>query len=176
MVTVKRGDIFYADLDPVLGSEQGGVRPVIIVQNNVGNTHSPTVIAVSLTSKNKAFLPTHVRIARTGGLRTASIALCEQVRTIDKSRLDGYVGRISAEEQDAVNEALAVSMGLTEEPKPPKDSVLDLTLCPRCQSNFETGGYLLIKRGWQDALESCDICHLGRGWTFGVFDRKGACA
>jgi len=110
---IKRGDIYYADLDPVIGSEQGGTRPVLIVQNDIGNKHSPTVIIIPLTSSNKARLPTHVRIKRTGGLFTDSTALCEQVRTIDKSRLDGYLGRIGTGEQIAVDGAFAVSVGPT---------------------------------------------------------------
>jgi len=112
MIAVKRGDIFYADLNPVVGSEQGGVRPVLVLQNNRGNTHSPTTIVVPLTGSKKAFLPTHVRIMRTGGLIADSVALCEQIRTIDRRRLDGYLGRIGTDEQTAVDGALAVSMGL----------------------------------------------------------------
>ena len=109
---IKRGDIFYADLNPVQGSEQSGVRPVLIVQNALGNQHSPTVVIVPLTSSKKAFLPTHVRIARTGSLVADSTALCEHVRTIDRRRLDGYIGRINENTQMAVDAALAVSVGL----------------------------------------------------------------
>ena len=110
--SIKRGDIYFADLNPVIGSEQGDTRPVLIIQNNVGNAHSPTVVIVPLTSSKKAFLPTHVKIARTGGLRADSTVLCEQVRTIDRSRLDGYIGQIGAAEQAAIDTALSVSMGL----------------------------------------------------------------
>jgi len=109
---ISRGDVYYADLNPVTGSEQGGIRPVLIVQNQAGNKHSPTVIVVPLTSAKKACLPTHVRITRMGALRHDSIALCEQVRTIDGSRLDGYIGRVDGETQTAVDMALGVSMGL----------------------------------------------------------------
>ena len=112
MIAVKRGDIFYADLNPVIGSEQGDVRPVLIVQNDMGNKHSPTVVIVPLTSRKKAFLPTHVRITPTGGLIADSVALCEQIRTIDGRRLDGFIGRIGVDEQAAVDGALAVSVGL----------------------------------------------------------------
>jgi len=112
MITVTRGDLFYASLDPVVGSEQGDVRPVLIVQNNMGNKHSPTVVVVPLTSSKRAFLPTHVRISRTGGLSADSTALTEQVRTIDRTRLDGYIGRVDSDTQAAVDVALAVSMGL----------------------------------------------------------------
>ena len=111
---MKRGDMFYADLNPAQGSEQSGVRPVLIVQGAKGNKHSPTVVIVPLTSSKKAFLPTHVRIARTGSLVADSTALCEHVRTIDRRRLDGYIGRIDEDIQTAVDAALAVSVGLEE--------------------------------------------------------------
>ena len=113
MMNVSRGDIFYADLNPAQGSEQGGVRPVLIVQNDAGNTHSPTVVVVPLTTKTgKSRLPTHVRISQSCGLDADSLALTEQIRTIDRSRLDGYVGRIGTDEQIAIDKALAASVGL----------------------------------------------------------------
>ena len=109
---MRRGDIYYAHLNPVVGSEQGETRPCLVVQNDIGNTHSPTVVIVPLTSSKKAFLPTHVRISRIGGLIADSIALTEQVRTIDRQRLDGYIGKIDSGTQAAVDAALAVSIGL----------------------------------------------------------------
>ena len=108
-----RGNIYYADLGKTVGSEQSGVRPSLIVQNDVGNQHSPTTQIVPLTTqRKKPGLPTHVRISPACGLDTASIALIEQLRTVDKSRLDAYVGRISQSEQTAVNRALVISLGL----------------------------------------------------------------
>ncbi len=112
---VKRGDMFYADLSPVVGSEQGGVRPVIIIQNDVGNKHSPTVIAAAITSqtgKNK--LPTHIEIgAKNNGLKADSVVLTEQIRTIDKSRLKEKIGHIDdAGVMNKINSALGVSFGL----------------------------------------------------------------
>ena len=114
--SVKRGDIFYADLSPVVGSEQGGTRPVLIVQNDVGNRYSPTVIAAAITSQqNKARLPTHIEIeARTYGLSKNSIVLLEQVRTIDKRRLREHMGRLDDAQMAMVNDALAVSFGLNQ--------------------------------------------------------------
>ena len=111
---VKRGEVFYADLSPVVGSEQGGVRPVLIVQNDVGNCHSPTVIAAAITSKqDKTNLPTHIGIkAGTGGLTRDSVVLLEQVRTIDKSRLRDYIGHLDFSDLLRVNRALMVSMDL----------------------------------------------------------------
>lgn len=113
---ISRGDIYYADLRPVIGSEQGGVRPVLILQNNVGNRHSPTVIAAPITSKmGKPRLPTHVSLDKhTEGLHRGSIILLEQIRTIDKSRLKGRIGMLSASEMEQIDWALGISIGLAD--------------------------------------------------------------
>ena len=113
---VKRGDIYYADLSPVVGSEQGGVRPVLIVQNNVGNKFSPTVIAAAITSQiNKAKMPTHIEIdANDYVLSKDSVILLEQVRTIDKKRLKERIGHLNENLMDKVNEAIEISFGLEE--------------------------------------------------------------
>ena len=113
-MTVKRGDIFYADLSPVVGSEQGGTRPVLIVQNDMGNRHSPTVIAAAITSQmNKAKLPTHIELTgRNVGLTKDSVVLLEQIRTIDKRRLREHTGHADRSVMDQVDSALAVSFGL----------------------------------------------------------------
>ncbi|MBR6825370.1 MAG: type II toxin-antitoxin system PemK/MazF family toxin [Oscillospiraceae bacterium] len=112
--SVKRGDIFYADLSPVVGSEQGGTRPVLIVQNDTGNKHSPTVIAAAITSQlNKAKLPTHIElIGKSVGLTKDSVVLLEQIRTIDKRRLREHMGRLDDTMMNRVDEAIAVSFGL----------------------------------------------------------------
>jgi len=172
---IKRGDIYFANLNPVVGSEQGDMRPCLIVQNNIGNKHSPTVIVVPLTSSKKAFLPTHVRIIRKGGLLFDSIALTEQVRTIDRTRLDRYLGRIGVGEQIAVDGALAVSVGLAPS-RPPTEKVLVLSLCWRCKCEFEAAGRVLVKRGWQAHKESCDYCRMAMGLDYGVFEKVRACA
>lgn len=114
-MNIKRGDIYYADLSPVVGSEQGGIRPVLIVQNDVGNKFSPTVIAAAITSqKDKTKLPTHIQVNADGcGLQKDSIVLLEQVRTIDKRRLREHMGSLCATDMNRVNEALSVSFGLT---------------------------------------------------------------
>ena len=113
---VKRGDIFYADLSPVVGSEQGGTRPVLIVQNDTGNRHSPTVIAAAITSQtNKAKLPTHIELSgRAVGLTKDSVVLLEQIRTIDKRRLREHMGRLDESMMNRVDNAIAVSFGLPE--------------------------------------------------------------
>ena len=110
--SVKRGDIFYADLSPVVGSEQGGTRPVLIVQNDTGNRHSPTVIAAAITSRQtKSRLPTHVRIGKAPGMFRNSIILLEQIRTLDKTRLLEYVGSATSKTMRRVDAALGISVG-----------------------------------------------------------------
>ena len=113
-MSIKRGDIYYADLRPVVGSEQGGTRPVLIIQNDIGNRHSPTVIAAAITARQgKKQLPTHVRLeSGTEGLEQESTVLLEQVRTIDRSRLKEYLGRADETAMQDVDHALAVSLGL----------------------------------------------------------------
>ena len=103
---IRRGDLFYADLNPVVGSEQGGIRPVLVIQNDVGNHFSPTVVA----AKNS--LPTHILLENVPGLAPTSLLLLEQLRTIDRKRLRGYIGRISKEKMLEVDAALAISIGI----------------------------------------------------------------
>ena len=114
-LNIRRGDIFYADLSPVIGSEQGGLRPVLIVQNDIGNKHSPTVIAAAITSKmSKAKLPTHIDVfADKVGLLKDSVVLLEQIRTIDKARLKEKMGHLDDYTMNAVNSALGISFGLS---------------------------------------------------------------
>lgn len=114
-MVIRRGDIFYADLSPVIGSEQGGVRPVLIIQNNVGNKHSPTVICAAVTSRmNKAKLPTHIEIStRDYRIVKNSVILLEQIRTIDKKRLKEYVCHIDGNMMQKVDQAIRVSLELS---------------------------------------------------------------
>ena len=116
-MSVKRGDIYYADLSPVVGSEQGGIRPVLIVQNDVGNRFSPTVIAAAITSqKDKAKLPTHIQLRSEGsGLARDSIVLLEQIRTLDKRRLKEHMGRLDEQSMSRIDQALQISFGLDTE-------------------------------------------------------------
>ncbi|MGI6280256.1 MAG: type II toxin-antitoxin system PemK/MazF family toxin [Acutalibacteraceae bacterium] len=113
-MNIKRGDIFYADLSPVVGSEQGGMRPVLIIQNDIGNKYSPTVIAAAITSqKDKTKLPTHISVnSQNCGLAKDSIVLLEQVRTIDKRRLKERMGSLDENSMQMVDKALSVSFGL----------------------------------------------------------------
>ena len=112
-MNVKRGELYYADLSPVVGSEQGGIRPVLVVQNDVGNKYSPTIIAAAVTSKiNKAKLPTHISLpADKYGLNKDSVVLLEQIRTLDKKRLKEKIGELPISMMTKVNEALLISLG-----------------------------------------------------------------
>ena len=123
-MSVKRGDIYYADLSPVVGSEQGGIRPVLIIQNDIGNKFSPTVIAAAITSKtDKSKLPTHIDVyAEKYGLARDSVILLEQIRTIDKKRLKEKMGHLDDDLMNRVNNAITVSFGL-EEPVPARQFI-----------------------------------------------------
>lgn len=138
--TYYRGDVYMADLGQGIGSEQGGSRPVVIVQNDTGNHFSPTVIVAAMTSKgdSKAKLPTH--FALESFTKPPSLVLCEQVRTLDKQRLGEYVGRLTQKEIQQLDYALAVSFGLRRPPKKRKEktrkSALTMTLCPSCGQRY----------------------------------------
>ncbi|MBE5739042.1 MAG: type II toxin-antitoxin system PemK/MazF family toxin [Clostridiales bacterium] len=112
MNDIKRGELYYADLSPVIGSEQGGIRPVLVVQNNVGNRYSPTVIVAAITSQiNKAKIPTHIELSTDYGLAKDSVLLLEQIRTLDKRRLKERIGFLDDKCMQSVNEALLISLG-----------------------------------------------------------------
>ena len=154
--TYLRGDMYYADLGRGIGSEQEGYRPVVIIQNNVGNKHSPTVIIASITSKTgvKAKLPTHYYIDAEDGLELPSIVLLEQLRTVDKRRLGNFIGHLSEKHICGINHALAVSIGLIE--SVPKKLIL--CLCSTCADNFYgTGAYCVSNKvlGHPLAISDC---------------------
>ena len=109
---IKRGELYYADLSPVVGSEQGGIRPVLVVQNDIGNKYSPTVIVAAITSQiNKAKIPTHIEVGTTFGLAKNSVLLLEQIRTLDKTRLKEKIGVLTPDYMNRVNLALSISLG-----------------------------------------------------------------
>ncbi len=126
-MSVKRGDIYYADLSPVVGSEQGGLRPVLIIQNDIGNRYSPTVIAAAITSRmGKTRLPTHIDIyAEKAGLAKDSVILLEQIRTLDKQRLKEKMGHLDDGMMNEVNNAIAVSFGLGATSAPAAEAIAD---------------------------------------------------
>ena len=111
-LTVKRGDIFYADLSGTIGSEQGGTRPVLVVQNDVGNFHSPTIIIAPISTVGKHYLPVHIRIGRNGGLSRDSTVILEQIRTIDRQRIRHYVGTLDGEMMRRIDDAIKISLGV----------------------------------------------------------------
>jgi mRNA interferase MazF len=168
--TIKRGDLYYAYLNPVIGSEQGDTRPVLIIQNNMGNEFSPTLIIAPLTGNlRKNPLPTHVQIPCSAGIDRESLVLLEQIRAIDRSRIYNYIGRIGDRLQNAVDKALAVCIGL-EKHRSYKGEILELSLCIRCESDFRNSGYLLVKKGWQKTMAPCDFCKIYNGLNFGIFN------
>ena len=164
---IKRGDLYYANLEPIIGSEQGCCRPVLIVQNKKGNIYSPTTVTIPITSNlHKSHLPTHVVIPKSAGLENDSIALAEQVRAIDNSRFLGYVGSIDYDTQSLIDKALTVSLGL--EKRLPE--MFMRSLCPRCEADYRSNGFILAKKGWQDYKTICDFCQLRPGWLFNILN------
>ena len=111
---IKRGELYYADLSPVIGSEQGGIRPILVIQNDIGNKYSPTIIAAAITSKlNKAKLPTHIELSKDiYGLEKDSVVLLEQIRTLDKKRLKAKIGELEEYKMNEVNKAMLISLGV----------------------------------------------------------------
>lgn len=157
--TYYRGELYYADLGTGVGSEQNGYRPVVVIQNDVGNRHSPTTIvaAISTQIKSKAKLPTHFHVSPTCGLLQPSMIMLEQIRTIDKSRLDKYIGKLSPAEIIGLNHALAISIGLL----PTAPIKITLCLCCTCAEKFSgSGAYFLSKvNSIEAAGELCTYCN-----------------
>lgn len=170
--TYLRGDLYYADLGSGVGSEQEGHRPVVIIQNNVGNKHSPTVIIAAITSKAgvKAKLPTHYYIHGGNGLELPSIVLLEQIRTIDKRRLTGYIGRLDEKHIRGIDHALAISIGLIG----PIPSKLTLCLCGACADDLRsTGAFALRPVDTQQAeKDTCIYCKQRLGIGYEVVKRS----
>lgn len=169
--TYKRGDMYYADLGKGIGSEQEGYRPVLIIQNNIGNRHSTTVIVASISSKVdvKPKLPTHYFIDAECGLQLPSIVLLEQLRTVSKQRLEGYIGRLDKKHIRGVNHALAVSIGLIS----PVPNRLQLCLCRTCADNFySTGAYILQRTDkGQTEKDVCTYCNQRMGFDYEVIPK-----
>lgn len=166
--TYLRGDMYYADLGKGIGSEQEGYRPIVIIQNNVGNKHSPTVIIASITSKRdaKAKLPTHYLIEAEDGLQLPSIVLLEQLRTIDKRRLSSFIGHLSEKHIQGINHALAVSVGLIES----IPNKLILCLCRTCAENFYGSGAFVLRRvnSEQTEKDTCTYCNSRKGFDYEI--------
>ena len=172
--TYLRGELYYADLEPGIGSEQHGNRPVLIIQNDVGNKHSPTVIVAAVTSKvgAKPKLPTHYFLeAGTLGLKAPSIVLLEQLRTIDKRRLEDYIGKLNGRQLKGIDHALAVSVGLIEQ----TPESLMMSLCPACANNFYgTGAYYLRRvNPEQNEKDTCTYCGQRKGFDYDIVSKNG---
>lgn len=170
--TYYRGELYYADLGKGVGSEQEGYRPVVIIQNNVGNKFSPTVIIAPVTTDHeaKAHLPTHCYIGEESGLDTPSVILLEQPRTIDKTRLGHFIGRLNREKLRQLNQALAISVDLKASSK----SIVRLCLCNSCaQKVGGTGAFsLLQKRHGERKAGRCSACKVNLGIEYYVIQRK----
>lgn len=160
---IQRGDIYHADLNPIFGSEQGGYRPVLVIQNNRGNKHSPTVIIAAITSRPKAKLPTHVAIQGIKGLEKDSFVLLEQIRTLDKRRLDDYVGKLNQEQMLQVDKALRSSTGMRKLDKP-----ILMCLCPVCAKPFyHSKEHFIIRSDQNQKIKDvCMFCNTRKGYDY----------
>ena len=168
--TYQRGDMYYADLGRGVGSEQEGYRPVVIIQNNMGNKHSPTVIIAAISSRVgiKPKLPTHYYINAEDGLELPSIILLEQIRTVDKRRLTKYIGQLSKEHINGMNHALAVSIDLIRATL----QSLNMCLCNACANKFRsTGAFSLRRTGAEYGV--CAYCNHPIGCDYEVTPLKG---
>lgn len=170
--TYLRGDMYFADLGQGVGSEQEGNRPVVIIQNNVGNRFSPTVIVAAITTRKqyREKLPTHYYIGRESGLEHESVILLEQLRTLDKHRLDNYIGRLNEKQLSGLDKALAISLDLTHH----IPDALIMSLCSTCVGNFrDTGAYFLRRIDPQQTdQEICTYCNQRRGYDYVVVRKK----
>jgi mRNA interferase MazF len=184
---VLRGQMYYADLNPVIGSEQGGIRPVLVIPNNVGNRHSPTIIVAPITTQvKKTWLPTHIGIPPFFGLPQQSMAMLEQVRTIDRSRLGEYVGHLDDDVMDYIDEALGISVGLSallgqdrpiqREMHTPHESApgeLVLTLCGDCLRQVINSHEHIVKRvDPMQKKETCMYCNVRYGYDYRITHRS----
>lgn len=169
---IKRGDIYFADLVPVRGSEQGGIRPVIVVQNDVANVYSPTVTVVPATTKEKKTdMPTHVVLQNIPGLIDGTMAITEQIRTIDRSRLWDYIASVDPVQMKSINMALQRHIALSKKENNNnvnKNKEMEILLCPSCVQQFRNTGAHSVKR--KDPLQrktgKCDFCNVKPGYDY----------
>lgn len=166
---ILRGEIYFANLDPAIGSEQGGKRPVLVLQNDIGNRFSNTVIVAALTSQSKPNLPTHLMLPKNSGVQNGSMVLLEQLRTLDKSRLGEYVTFLDGVPMSQINTSLAISLGLTHKPF----NALVMSLCPVCARAFIDLGDRSVRRATrnQPVKELCTLCGVRMGFDYEVVKR-----
>lgn len=165
-----RGDVFIASLDPIVGSEQGGCRPVLVLQNDIGNQFSTTTLVAAITSQKKPDLPTHIILRETGFLEKDSMVLLEQLRTLDRLRFSDYLGSLDLQVMKRVSDTLAISLGVIGNTNIP----LILSLCYSCANQFYNSGAHFIK--WldpeQEIKETCMYCKVRTGFDFILIERK----
>ena len=170
--TYFRGEMYYADLGTGIGSEQNGFRPVVIIQNDVGNKHSPTTIVAAISTQimTKAKLPTHYYLMAGNGLAQPSMIMLEQIRTVDKARLTQYIGKLSEIDMKGLNHALAISVGLM----PITLNKLRLCLCSTCAENFYSSGAYFLRRVNPIKVEKdlCTYCNQRAGYDYEVSKRN----
>lgn len=170
-----RGDIYYARLNPVEGSEQGGVRPVLVIQNNKGNKHGSTVIVAPITAKGKKYyLPTHVKLPKKTDLPQRSMVLLEQIRTLDKRRLREYVGHTQEAEMKKIDQGIRASLAIPDEQKKAEPEGKRLCLCPNCANQFYSSPDHVIRRaeGKQAENSICEYCEFEPGLDFIIINRR----
>lgn len=171
-----RGDIYYAKLNPVKGSEQGGLRPVLVIQNDKGNKHCPTVIAAPITSKGKKYyLPTHVVLPDRLELPHRSMVMLEQIRVLDKQRLREFVDHMEESEMREVDRAICASLALPEERKKKAEPEgTRLCLCPNCANQFYSSPDHVIRRAERKQAENsiCEYCEFAPGLDFIIINRR----
>lgn len=167
--SIKRGEVYFCDLDPVLGSEQGGKRPVLVISNNTGNKYSPTVIVAAITSQTKTKLPTHLPLSGVLGLHKTSVVLLEQLRTIDKSRLKRRVTSLGLVAMRLVDARLTLSIGVEHV----SSEIMVMSLCHICVQSFsDSEGYRITRADPnQIFMESCMICNIRNGFDYKVVRR-----
>lgn len=166
---IRRGDIFLANLPKGIGSEQTGVRPVVIIQNDVGNRYSPVVIVAAVTGQEKRKMPTHILLIGEDGILRPSLLLLESIMTIDKKRLIRKLGHLKEETLKKVDEAAEISLGLT------KKCPIEMTLCRRCRNQFELNPDYRIWRAdfRQEEKDICSYCQVGLGYDYFILKVEG---
>lgn len=165
-VRVRRGEIYSAQLDPAIGHEQRGMRPVLVIQNDTGNQNSGTTIVAAITSRGKPHIPTHVLLYGATGVSDGSCVMLEQIRTLDVSRIRQRLGRVSAAQMRSIDMALAVSLGI----KGIHDNFMVLALCPACRKAFQDmNDYLVVRADFEQRhREPCTLCNIRTGYDFKV--------
>ena len=166
---IRRGDVYHANLNPVIGSEQGGFRPVLVIQNNIGNQYSPTVIVAAITSKSKNKMSTHVLLGDIDGLERGSVVLLEQLRTLDKRRLGNYIVTLDNQQMQKVNKGLQISIGLKKLDRP-----VIMCLCPECADSLYKVERLCIQKSEQNQSEKevCMLCNKKWGKDYLINNKK----